>query len=75
MTKNLLRYYLQVIMKISKFWRSPSVEYGQYECAKLLLNYGANVNIANTNGMTPLYFAITAQNEEVAFGLLLSNPL
>ena len=45
---------------------------GHYEVAKLLLDHGANPNIANIDGLTPLYATINMQYAPVSWA---PNPL
>lgn len=35
----------------------PAVGYGEIECAKLLINKNANINLKDHNSNTPLHYA------------------
>jgi ankyrin repeat protein len=40
------------------------VQNGSYDVALYLMNHGANVNLANSKGWTPLYLAVKNRNQE-----------
>ena len=44
--------------------------YAKYDCVKILIKYGADVNAANCMGLTALHFACGNQNIDIVVALL-----
>lgn len=50
-----------------------AAKHSQLENVKLLVKYGANLNVQNKSGNTPLHIAIAVKNYDIAHFLVLSG--